>query len=89
MAKFQGIKINKPKNYKDVTLAKPKKSKKPKKGAKCMGSKFCKIKLQEQSMKKNKDALGKILDFKAVRLHGMKKKKSVKTPKQPKIKFLF
>ncbi len=40
-------------------------------------------------MAKKKDALGKILDFKAVRLHGLKKKKSVKTPKLPKIKFAF
>ena len=44
---------------------------------------------KESKMKKNKDALGKILDFKAVRLHGMKKKKSVKTPKLPKINFAF
>jgi hypothetical protein len=40
-------------------------------------------------MAKKKDALGKILDFKAVRLHGLKKKKAVKTPKQTKIHFAF
>ena len=43
---------------------------------------------KETDMKK-KDALGKILDFNAVRLHGLKKKKSVKTPKQSKIHFAF
>lgn len=40
-------------------------------------------------MAKKKDALSKYVDFGAVKLHGLKKKKSMKKPKLPKMKFAF